>query len=215
MNPYDLEWSPNAIALVGAMAAEKIPDNGTLHFTELRKTAEQIRAALSGAGAALDQVDRNVDLNLEAKSRYRREVGVEQMKVLDKIAIVPSSVNRRIEKLQSKMRDELRAASGELSDSIAAEIRAHIKAAGGIKEVLRLNDATVTAAVLAAPAVLSGLRPDELQLLRDRAERATTAGAELAEIKNAEKILGGAMRAARAKLARRTGMSQNAEGVWQ
>jgi len=50
---------------------------------------------------------------------------------------------------------------------------------------------------------------------RERAERMTTAGAELAQIKDAEKILGGAMRAARSKLARRTGMSQNAEGVWQ
>jgi hypothetical protein len=135
-----------------------------------------------------------------------------------KLIKASSTVARRVENLRAKL-TALPGPTSQANIHIAAEIRAAIKQHKTPEQFafeLR-SDPKAMAAVLAAPAFLSGLKDEAVGRLREAALQALHPAEvqEIAALESAEKVARDAVTVAAERIASRAGLKKNMAGEYE
>jgi len=215
----DSKWSASEIGTVGALSA-RWPRTETTYWQSLHESVEGLRSMLSMLNDRFESVDKDPDLSPTGRNKRRTEMARDALAELDQYAPLTKAGNavaRRVQNLKEKL-TTLPGPASTADVHIAAEIRAAIrqhKEPEAFALSLR-SDPKAMAAVLAAPAFLSGLNDDGQNRLRDAALRSLHPVElnEIEELTKAEAHAREAVKLAQHRIAKRAGMLQGADGQW-
>jgi hypothetical protein len=216
-----MTWTLNEIAMVGAQAAN-FPNHKVEHWTALRTCVEGIREFLRDINGEMTAIEKDRDLNPTGLARKRAEVGKKAVAKLDdftKLQIAEHHVENRIAAMRQKIQAQI--AQGEPKTSaeaaLAGEIRAYIgkQQNPAMAAVQQKNDPRVIAAILNAPAFLSGLTDEQLGTFRAAALDSSDPAQEERQVSNALDVCRAAIRAAQHMIARRADLRRDPDGAWR
>jgi hypothetical protein len=176
-----------------------------------------VRQILKDTNAKMNSVETDRNLSPEGVKRARAEIGKAAIAQLNDLAAPTGAVSRRLEHLNKKNDEALaEGAKNSTQGQVASEIRSYVAKshAPAMTAHKLIGNKQALAAILDAPAFLSGLSDSEHAQLRDRVGASTDAGKETAEIKKALETNNGTIRQAVGKIAARAQLRQSHDRDW-
>lgn len=159
-----------------APASTRWPSSA-IHWEKLKKAVAAVRALITAVDANCRAVEQDSDLSPEGIYRKRAEIGRRAVGDLAEFAPLrsaESAVSRAVAVFESGMVDLPKPPTGIAEVALAQELRAHVRAQENPTGFVlnHLDDGRVVGAVLHAPGFLSGLKDEDLNVIRDRARSA-------------------------------------------
>jgi hypothetical protein len=195
----------------------RFPTHPVAHWQDLRAVAPRARQILKDTNAKMNSVETDRNLSPEGVKRARAEIGKAAIAQLNDLAAPSPAVERRMKALNEKTDAALAEGSAQNSTQgqVASEIRSYVanSDAPAMTAHRLIGNKKALAAVLDAPAFLSGLNDDEHNALRSRAGASTDSGKEAQEIGKALEVNNGTVRQAVGKIAQRAHL-QHHDGDW-
>jgi hypothetical protein len=216
-----MTWS-NSEMHVGALSAKwPTGESGDLsYWKSLRESVEAVRGLMELLNGRFIDVDKDPNLSPVGRANQRTKMAreaLEELKAFEPLTRASNTVARRIANLKEKL-TALPGPSSVADIHLAAEIRAAIKqhkTPEAFAFELR-SDPKAMAAVLAAPAFLSGLKDEAVGRLREAALQALHPQEvqEIADLEQAQKVAADAVRVASERIAQRAGLQKNMNGEY-
>ena len=183
--PSKDNW-PSPDVEVSIMGDRPTVKGGMLHWSALHDAVSTARDRVTKVFAETSAIDDDKSLSREGKNLKKREIAtkaiadLQRSKSLDKAR---ASVEHQLTKWNEQLGLTPKAPESVGDAMIHAEIRSHLASlkAGDRMAFIDAHATEVAAAVLAAPAFLSGLSPTELGVVKQRIE--ARANPELAKSK--------------------------------
>jgi hypothetical protein len=153
------------------------PDSPLVSWSKLRECVDTLKGLVRDVDDQCRNAENNKDLSIQGIQSRRTDVGqkaLTQLSDFRQLRSAEKSVKENIEHLEQRLA-KLPAAPTDTSDvMLATEIRAHVARQKSQFEfaVKKMSDPRVLGALLHAPAFLSELSDEHLNLIRDRARQA-------------------------------------------
>ncbi len=163
------KWREVDIAMVGALAAN-FPQHDDAAWDAVRGCIVDIRDTLFALDSKIGVVEDNKDLSPEGVDRQRAALAAATLQELDAykpLLTAKNAVTKSINKAETQ-RPSLPSAPTSVADvQLAAEIREHVARQEKPDSFVLVHaaDERVVAAVLSAPAFLSGMKDEHLAIL--------------------------------------------------
>lgn len=208
------------INMVGAQSL-KWPDDKAPHWNEMRRCIAFVKDHLRELDQEITAIEKDPDLNPQGMVRKRSERAREAAKKLNDLGLLHSSevmVEQRVEAMQKKVSKLLNAGAPENAHDVlvAGEIRAYVAKLDERERLMFLannkDDMRTVAAVLNAPAFLSGLSTDDQGKFRGLVLESADPAVEQQEVERALDTCRQAVRQAQTLIAERAELRRGLDG---
>jgi hypothetical protein len=215
-----MKWS-NLEMDVGVLSA-RWPKIETTYWNSLRESVDGLREMMRLLNDRMDAVEHDADLSPKGMVRLRADIARGALSELNDYVPLTKATNavaRRINALKERMTVLPATPTSAAEIALAAEIRAAVRAKPEPEKFAfeHRTDPKLVAAVLGAPAFLSGLTPEAVDRIRDIALRSLHPAEveEISALEAAEMVAAQAVQHARERIAKRGEMRLDMDGIWR